>query len=237
MCPVMIITIYFEADHKKLVSSQKSSIFGPQKGHFGQLGPQNGPPSGQTGTYRKTEGIQSYLRIWRSCHPIESGPSEPKKGWFHRCSVKKCRIFGQKCSFLAPNPFFSYPSNFFCHHHDGTPKRQHFSVESFARVSTKKWFRAKNSIFGPQKGHFGQSGPRNGPPGGQTATYQKTEGIQSYLRIWGTYDPIESGPSEPKKWGFHRCSVKKCRISGRKCSFLAQNPFFCQKRPTILLPS
>ena len=36
------------------------------------------------------------------------------------------------------------------------------------------------------------AGPRNGPPGGQTATYQKTEAIQSYLRIWGTYDPIES---------------------------------------------
>ena len=82
-----------------------------------------------------------------------------------------------------------------------------------------KRFRAKNSIFGPQKGHFGQSGPRNGPPGGQTATYRKTESIQSYLRIWGTYDPIESRPFELKKWGFHRCSVKKCRISGRKCSF------------------
>ena len=40
--------------------------------------------------------------------------------------------------------------------------------------------------------------------------------IQSCLRIWGTYDPIESGPSEPKKWGFHRCSVKKCRFSGQK---------------------
>ena len=40
-----------------------------------------------------------------------------------------------------------------------------------------------------------------------------------------------------EKWGFHRCSVKKCRISGRKCSFLAQNPFFCQKNPTFLLPS
>ena len=50
MCPVMIRTIYFEADHKKLVSSQKSSIFGPQKGHFGQSGPRNG--------------FQSYLRIW-----------------------------------------------------------------------------------------------------------------------------------------------------------------------------
>ena len=109
----MIVTIYFEADHKKNGFGPKNSIFGPQKGHFGRLGPQNGPPSGQTGTYRKTEGIQSYLRIWRSCHPIESGPSEPKKGWFHRCSVKKCRIFGQKCSFLAPNQFFSYPSNFF----------------------------------------------------------------------------------------------------------------------------
>merc|ERR1712218_254538 len=140
--------------------------------------------------------------------------------------------------FLARNPFFFWKlSNFFCHHHDRTPKRQHFSVESFARMSKKKRFRAKNNIFGPQKDHFGQLGPRNGPPGGQTATYWKTEGIQSYLRIWGTYDLVESRPFELKKWGFHRCSVKKCRISGQKCSFLAQNPFFCQKRPTFLLPS
>ena len=36
--------------------------------------------------------------------------------------------------------------------------------------------------------------PKNGPPSDQTATYRKTEVIQSYLRIWGTYDPIESGP-------------------------------------------
>jgi len=106
MCPVMIITIYFEADHKKLVSSQKSSIFGPQKGHFVQSGPWNGPPSGQTTTYQKTKGIQSSLRIWRSCHPIESGPSEPKKGWFHRCSVKKCRISGKKMQFFGPKSFF-----------------------------------------------------------------------------------------------------------------------------------
>merc|ERR1712020_574228 len=67
----------------------------------------------------------------------------------------------------------------------------------------------KNSIFGPKKGHFGQSVPKNGPPSGQTATYRKTKGIQSYLRIWGCYDPIESGPSETKKGGLYRCSVKK----------------------------
>ena len=81
----MIVTIYFEVDHKKTGFGPKNSIFGPQKGQFGQLGPQNGPPSSQTGTYRKTEGIQSYLRIWGTYDPIESGPSDPKKwarlGW------------------------------------------------------------------------------------------------------------------------------------------------------------
>ena len=198
MCPVMIITIYFEADHKKLVSSQKSSIFGPQKGHFVQSGPRNGPPNGQTATYQKTKGIQSSLRIWRSCHPIESGPSEPKKWGFHRCSVKKRRIWVKNELFWPKIHFFLKFSNFVCHHHDRTPKRQHFCVDSVAWLFTKKWFRAKNSIFGPQKGHFGQSGPRNGPPGGQTATYRKTEGIQSYLRIWGTYDPY--GP-----FGVQKC--------------------------------
>ena len=133
-------------------------MFGPQKGHFRRSGPRSGPPSGQTATYRKTKVIQSYLRIWRSCHPIESGPSEPKKGWFHRCSVKKCRIFGQKCSFLAPNPFFFLPVQFFCHHHDGTPKRQHFSVESFARVSTKNGFGPKTAFLDPKRATLGNWG-------------------------------------------------------------------------------
>ena len=119
----------------------------------------------------------------------------------------------------------------------GHQKDNIFVLTPLHGCSQKNGFGPKNSFFGPQKGHFGQLGPRNGPPGGQTATYRKTEGIQSYLRIWGTYDPIESWPFELKKWGFHRCSVKKCRISGRKCSFLAQNPFFCQKPPTFLLPS
>ena len=62
-------------------------------------------------------------------------------------------------------------------------------------------FGPKNSTFGPKKAHFGQLGPKNGLPSGQTATYRKTKGIQSCLMIWGTYDPIESGPSEPKKMG------------------------------------
>ena len=48
---------------------------------------------------------------------------------------------------------------------------------------------------------------------------------------------VRSGASDPKKWGFHRCSVKKCRISGQKCSFLARNPFFFGNHPNFLLPS
>ena len=45
-------------------------------------------------------------------------------------------------------------------------------------------------------------GLKNGAPSGQTATYRKTKVIQSYLRIWGTYDPIELSPPEPKKGGY-----------------------------------
>ena len=66
----------------------------------------------------------------------------------------------------------------------------------------KKMILGRKQHFWAQKGHFGQPGPRNGPPSGQTATYRKTEGIQSYLRIWGSYDPIELGPSEPKNLGY-----------------------------------
>ena len=51
-------------------------------------------------------------------------------------------------------------------------------------------------------------GPENGPPSGQTVNCRKTKVIQSYLRIWGTFDPIESDPSDPKKWGLYGCSVK-----------------------------
>ena len=34
-------------------------------------------------------------------------------------------------------------------------------------------------------------GKKNRPLSSQTATYWKTEGIQSYHRIWRRYDPIK----------------------------------------------
>ena len=69
--------------------------------------------------------------------------------------------------------------------------------------------RAKNCFLGQKKGYFGWLGPKNGPQSSQMGTYLKYKGIQIYLRIWGCYDPIESGPSETKKGGLYRCSVKK----------------------------
>ena len=44
--------------------------------------------------------------------------------------------------------------------------------------------------------------PKNGPQSDQRASYRKTKVIQSYLRISGTYDPIESDSSDPKNGGY-----------------------------------
>ena len=68
----------------------------------------------------------------------------------------------------------------------------------------------------PKKTHNSVRRPENGSPSSQMGTYRKTKGIQSYLRIWWRYDPIESGPSEPKKWELRGCSVKKSRFLSQK---------------------
>ena len=75
---------------------------------------------------------------------------------------------------------------------------------------------SRGGPFWAKKGQNPARKPENNPPSGKTATYQETEVIQSYLRTWGTYDPIESGPSDLKKWGLYSRSVKKCRFWGQK---------------------
>ena len=57
----------------------------------------------------------------------------------------------------------------------------------------------RHSIFSSKKGHFGQLVPENGLPSGHLP---ENQGIQSYLGIWGRYDPIELGLSEAKKVGY-----------------------------------
>ena len=77
----------------------------------------------------------------------DMGSVRAKKWGFHRCSVKKCRISGQKCSFLAQNPFFCQKVHFFCYHHDQTTKRQHFCVNPVARRASG---RPPGPNFGPK---------------------------------------------------------------------------------------
>ena len=59
----------------------------------------------------------------------------------------KCRFSGQKCCFLALNPFFSEIVQIFWHHHDWTPKRLHFCVDLDAR-------RASGAHFWPENLHY-----------------------------------------------------------------------------------
>ena len=56
---------------------------------------------------------------------------------------------------------------------------------SFSGFLQELDFRPKNCILGPKKGHFCLSEPKNCLPNGRTASHQRSEGIQSYLRIWG----------------------------------------------------
>merc|ERR1711923_593970 len=81
-CNYITLTIVFHRNGFNLNVGLKKNIFDLVNGDFGHWGPQNDQPSGQMTIYRKTEVIQSYLRIWGRYTPIESGPSEPKNGGF-----------------------------------------------------------------------------------------------------------------------------------------------------------
>ena len=109
------------------------------------------------GTNWKTKCIQSYLRIWVSYDPIESGPSEPKKGGVYGCSVTFfLPFFGPKIGPGVPQePVLQHGQHkkvvIFVSHHDGNKK--------IGGRLQKNDFCPKNSIFGLKKGSFGQSGP------------------------------------------------------------------------------
>ena len=57
----MMVTVFFEAVHKKLISGQKKQRFWAQKGPLWAIGiPKRPAKQPSTGN---TEGVQSYLRI------------------------------------------------------------------------------------------------------------------------------------------------------------------------------
>ena len=128
---------------KKRFSVNKSFV----NGQILARGLKNGAPSFQTATYRKTEVIQRYFRIWGTYDPIESGPSDPKKWGLYMRSVKKCRFLGQnRAPATAPRPAVQRNQHknvvFLLSGHDGNKK--------IGRFWQKNWFCAKNCIFGPK---------------------------------------------------------------------------------------
>ena len=87
-------------------------------------------------------------------------------------------------------------------------------------------FRPEQSIIGPKTGHFGQSVPENGLPSSRTGTYWKTKGIQSYLRTWEIYSPIESVLPEAKKEGYLGVASKKTDFWAKNAISWAKTVFF-----------
>ena len=77
--------------------------------------------------------------------------------------------------------------------------------QKFLRMSPKKWISStKTALLDPKRAILWNRGHETAC----RAAKRPHTGIQSYLRIWGTYDPIESGLSKPRKGGFCGYNVK-----------------------------
>ena len=133
-------------------------IFAHKKGHFRQLGPYNGLPSSQTATFRKTEGIQSYLRICGCYDLIKSGLSEPKKRDFMGVAQKNLifgLFLGQKWALAAPQELVQQHERhknvvFLVSGHDGN--------EEIGGCGQKIDFWPKNPLLGPKRATLGNRG-------------------------------------------------------------------------------
>ena len=157
-------------------------------------------------TFRKTEGIQSYLRIWGTYDPTELDPSDPKKRWLNGCSVKKCRFWRQKwASAAATRPAMQ--------------QGQHKNVVFWypAMMAKKTWiFGHKNRIFFAWKSAFFMLN-------------------QCSPLILSSYGPNSMGSSLPHIMRYFGCLRFSGRrpfgwLAGRFMGPIAQNePFWGQK--------
>ena len=127
--------------------------------------------------------------------------------------MAQMQIFGSKMQFFGPKSIFFRNHPFFFDTIMTGHQKDNFFVLTLMHGGPRG---SRGGPFWAKKGQNPARKPENNPPSDQTATYRETEVIQSYLRTWGTYDPIESGPSDLKKWGLYSRSVKKCRFWGQK---------------------
>ena len=143
------------------------------------------------GTYRKTKGIQSYPRIWGCYDPIESSPSETKKGGLYGGSVKKSdfrAIFGQKQAVAPPQEHAQQHEEhenvvFLVSRHDGNNK-----IGGFAQ---KNDFGPKTALLGPKRptldnrGHETARRAAKRPPTGKPKLSRVTSGYGGLMISFG----------------------------------------------------
>ena len=83
-------------------------------------------------------------------------------------------------------------------------------------------------MFQPQKGSFWAIRDIKQPANQSNGCLPKNQRHPKYLIIWRIYDPIDSGPVEPKTRGLTQVQHNKMQIFGQK------NPVFGDKNPCFL---
>ena len=90
--------IFFAIGTSECLPRLKIAFLAQKKAILGKWCQKTGSQSSQTGTYRKTEIIQSYLRTWGS-HWVRSVWGKIR--WLYGRSIGRNWFLGRKCSFLV----------------------------------------------------------------------------------------------------------------------------------------
>merc|ERR1719341_459201 len=173
--------------------------------------------------YRRAKVIQSYLRIWGTCDPIESGSSDPKGWGLCGCSVKKCRFSGQKWApAAAPRPAVQRGQHknvvFLLSSHDGDKK--------FGRFPKKKWISGQKTAFLAQNSAFPHATPMK-PPFFRVRR-NRLNGITSPPHPEATLDTFgpPAGGRPAARRAASRPRLPKVALFGPKSGFFGQKSIF-----------
>merc|ERR1719209_1238451 len=143
----MIVTIYFEVDHKKLVLGQKTAFLDPKRATLGNRGHETAsqaakrPPTGKPKVSRATPGHGG------PTIPLSRDRPSRKNGGSIGAAQKNAEFRAENAVFWPKIHFFAKSVQLFCYHHDRTTKRQHFCFDPVARRASG---RPQVPDFGPK---------------------------------------------------------------------------------------
>merc|ERR1712051_812562 len=94
----------------------------------------------------------------------------------------------------------------------------------------KKLISGQKTHFWAQKGPLWAIGAKKRPAERPNGHLPENRRYPELPQDMGDMLSVRSGASDPKKWGFHWCSVQKCSFFGPKSIFFGN-------RPNVLSPS